>query len=118
MADAPFAGWGNGRSIDMRGEENRKGFAVTLFVIFIIGGVLGLLTGAVLRRVGLVARLTDVGFGMVGAFVAGAMASGALVEGLSRVALVAAAVAAVVLVACAHVASALLRPVHAKYRGR
>lgn len=87
---------------------------MTLFVILIFGGVLGLLTGAVLRRFGFAARATDLGFGMLGAFVAGAMGSGALVEGLSPAAMVCTGVAAVSLVACAHIASAVMRPVQVK----
>jgi len=91
---------------------------MTLLIILLIGAFSGLLAGIVLRRVGIVRRLTDVVLGIAGAFVAGAMGSGALLEGLTRIDLALAAGGAVVLVTAAHVVSALVRPVHAKYYRR
>lgn len=91
---------------------------MTLFLILMIGGAVGLLMGALLRRLGMVRRLLDVALGVGGAFVAGAMGSSALLEGLTATAAIASALAAGALVAAAHLASAMLRPVHAKYFGR
>jgi uncharacterized membrane protein YeaQ/YmgE (transglycosylase-associated protein family) len=54
---------------------------MTLLALLLIGALVGLLTGAVLRRVGIISRLADMGFGLVGAFVVGAMGSGALIQG-------------------------------------
>lgn len=91
---------------------------MTLLALLLIGALVGLLTGAVLRRVGIISRLADMGFGLVGAFVVGAMGSGALIQGLDRHYAAFAAAGAAGLVLLVHVASALLRPVHAKYYKR
>jgi len=91
---------------------------MTLFVILLIGALVGLLTGALLRRVGAITRILDMGLGLFGAFVAGAMGSYALLEGLTQVDMVIAAVGAAALVLLAHITSAVIRPVHAKYYRR
>lgn len=91
---------------------------MTLLALLLIGAFVGLLTGALLRRVGLITRLADMGFGLIGAFVVGAMGSGALLQGLDGAYAAFAAVGAAGLVLLIHVASALLRPVHAKYYKR
>ncbi|MBB3957034.1 MULTISPECIES: hypothetical protein [Novosphingobium] len=91
---------------------------MTLLALLLIGAVVGLLTGALLRRVGLITRLADMGFGLIGAFVVGAMGSGALLQGLDPTYAAFAAAGAAGLVVLIHVASALLRPVHAKYYKR
>jgi len=91
---------------------------MTLFVILLIGGLVGLLTGALLRRVGAITRILDTGLGLFGAFVAGAMGSSALLEGLTQVDMAIAAFGAAALVLLAHITSAVIRPVHAKYYRR
>lgn len=91
---------------------------MTLLALLLIGAVVGLVTGALLRRVGLITRLADMGFGLIGAFVVGAMGSGALLQGLDPTYAAFAAAGAAGLVVLIHVASALLRPVHAKYYKR
>lgn len=91
---------------------------MTLLALLLIGAFVGLLTGALLRRVGLITRLADMGFGLIGAFVVGAMGSGALLQGLDREGAAFAAAGGAGLVVLIHVASALLRPVHAKYYKR
>jgi uncharacterized membrane protein YeaQ/YmgE (transglycosylase-associated protein family) len=89
-----------------------------LSVILMLGAVVGLLVGALLRRVGAVRLWLDLVFGLCGAFVAGAMGTSALLTGLTRVDLMMAAGGAGALVVLAHIASAVLRPVHAKYYRR
>jgi len=86
---------------------------MSLLIILIIGGLAGLLAGALLRRVGTFTRLFDAGLGVAGAFVAVAMGTQALI--LTQVDGLVAALAAAGLVLAAHVSSALIRPVHAKY---
>jgi uncharacterized membrane protein YeaQ/YmgE (transglycosylase-associated protein family) len=88
---------------------------MSLLIILIIGALAGLLSGALLRRVGAITRLFDAGLGVAGAFVAVAMGTQALIEGLTQVDGLVAALAAAGLVLAAHVSSALIRPVHAKY---
>jgi len=91
---------------------------MTLLFILLIGALSGLFTGAILRRVGIIRRLTDVLLGILGAFVVGAMGSGALLEGLTLIEIGLATGGAVALVAAAHLVSAFIRPVHAKYYRR
>jgi len=91
---------------------------MTLVVILLIGAFVGLLTGALLRRVGAITRLLDLALGLVGAFVAGALGSSALLTGLTREDLVISAIAPCALVLLAHIGSAVIRPVHAKYYGK
>jgi uncharacterized membrane protein YeaQ/YmgE (transglycosylase-associated protein family) len=91
---------------------------MTLLALLLIGALVGLITGALLRRVGLITRLADTGFGLIGAFVVGAMGSGALLQGLDGAGAAFAAAGAAGLVLLIHIASALLRPVHAKYYKR
>ena len=91
---------------------------MTLLALLLIGALVGLITGALLRRVGLITRLADMGFGLIGAFLVGAMGSGALLQGLDGAGAAFAAAGGAGLVLLIHIASALLRPVHAKYYKR
>ena len=91
---------------------------MTLMILLLVGVVAGWAIGLVLRRVGAISRLFDMILGTVGAFVAGAMATSALLAGLTPLDIGVAAAGAATLVCLAHVVSAVVRPVHAKYYRR
>lgn len=89
---------------------------MTLAIILGIGLVAGLLAGLLLRQLGALPLWFDAALGLAGGFVAGALGSSALIAGLTYEDSAISAIAAAALVVVAHIGSAVIRPVHPKYR--